>query len=336
MKRAFLVIVVLLSATAVFAVNFTDFQSGFNEFAQDLANGAPFSTSTGLGWSQAYIGQFPHFGLGITAGVTTISAGAMKTLADAMGVTLPSDFSYASKYGLPLPGYTIDARIGGFVLPFDIGLKLGYIPPGTFPTVDVNYILFGIDVRYGLLKDQGFTPALSVGLGYNHMKASVAVPGFLGSDVQIAQVYDPGTASYHILSLADPNFGLDWSTNVIEAKAQISKKLIFITPYLGVAAALSFGTSASGSVTSQLKYDGGQITQAQIDRITQYYQSQGMTPPDLTTTGFTANAKNATAFDFRAFGGVSFNLFILYLDLGGGYDFSTNAFGGAINLRIAF
>ncbi len=137
-------------------------------------------------------------------------------------------------------------------------------------------------------------------------------------------------------SLANPDFGLDWSTNVIEAKAQISKKLIFITPYLGVAAALSFGTSASGSVTSQLYYNGIPITQTDINNITAYYKGLGQTPPDFSATGFTANAKNATAFDFRAFGGVSFNLFILYLDLGGGYDFSTNAFGGAINLRIAF
>ena len=335
MKRAFLIIIVLLSATAVFAVNYSTFQSGFNEFAQDLANGAPFNSSIGLGWSQAYIGQFPHFGLGVTAGVTTISAGAIQTLADAMGVTLPSNFSYASKYGLPLPGYTIDARIGGFVLPFDIGLKLGYIPPGTFPTVDVNYLLFGVDFRYGLLKDQGFSPALSVGLGYNHMKASVAVPGFLGGPVTIAQVYNPSDSSNHTLSLANPDFGLDWSTNVVELKAQISKKLIFITPYLGVGAALSFGSSASGSVTSQLKYDGNPITPQQIADITAYYKSQGQTPPDLSSLGISASAKNGAALAFRAFGGVSLNLFILYLDLGGGYDFSTGSFGVSLNARIA-
>ena len=38
MKRAFLIIIVLLSATAVFAVNYSTFQSGFNEFAQDLGD----------------------------------------------------------------------------------------------------------------------------------------------------------------------------------------------------------------------------------------------------------------------------------------------------------
>jgi hypothetical protein len=337
MKRALLVLIVLLSATAVFAVNYSTFQDGFNEFAQDLANGAPMATSTGLAWSQAYIGQFPHFGLGLTVGATTISGGAMKTMADSLGITLPSDFSYVSKYGLPLPSYTIDARIGGFVLPFDIGFKLGYIPPDTLKKmglqVSLDYILVGLDVRYSLLKDEGFTPALSVGLGYNHMKASVGAPGILGSDITIDQVNNGfGT---HTLSLANPDLGIDWSTNVIELKAQVSKKLIFITPYLGVAAALSFGASASGGVTSQLLFDGSPITQTQINQITQYYKSLGQTPPDLSSIGVTANAANGAGFDFRAFGGVSFNLFILYLDLGVGYDFSTSALGGSLNARIA-
>lgn len=338
MKRAFLVMIVLLSATSVFAVDYTTFQDGFNEFAQDLANGAPMATSTGLGWSQAYIGQFPHFGIGLTVGATTIAPGAMQTMADSLGVELPSDFSYVSKLGLPLPSYTIDARIGGFVLPFDIGFKLGYIPPDSLHKmglqVSLDYILFGVDVRYGLLKDEGFTPALSVGLGYNHMKASVGAPGILGGDILIDQVNDG--SGLHTLKLKNPDLGIDWSTNVIELKAQVSKKLIFITPYLGVAAALSFGASASGGVTSQLLFDDNPITKQQIKDITQYYEAQGDTPPDLSSIGITGNAENGTGFDFRAFGGVSFNLFILYLDLGMGYDFSTGAFGASLGARIAF
>jgi hypothetical protein len=129
---------------------------------------------------------------------------------------------------------------------------------------------------------------------------------------------------------------MDWSTNVLELKAQVSKNLIFITPYLGVAASLSFGASASGEVTSSMTYDGGPLDQSKINLINAYYASQGQTPPDLSTLGISASAANGTGFDFRAFGGVSFNLFILWLDLGGGYDFSTGAFGGSINARIAF
>jgi hypothetical protein len=336
MKRAFLVIIVLLSATAVFATPpiFTDFQSGFNEFAQDLANAAPMNTSNGLQWSQAYIGQFPHFGLGLTVGATTLSAGAMTTMANALGVTLPSSFSYVSKYGLPLPTYTIDARLGGFVLPFDIGFKLGYIPPNTLRNmglqVDLNYILFGIDARYGLLKDEGFSPALSVGLGYSHMKTSVGVPGILPGPIDITAV-----AGGHTLGFTSPSLQMDWSTNVLDLKAEISKKLLFITPYLGVAASLSFGTSASGSVNSSVTYDGSPLTQTDINNTNAYYQSQGKTPPDLSALGISASAKNGTGLAFRAFGGVSFNLFILYLDLGAGYDFSTGSVGGSLNARIA-
>ena len=333
MKKAFLVILVLLSASAVFAqVDFTTFQSGFSEFAQDLANGAPLNASTGLSWSQAYIGQFPHFGIGVTVGATTLPASAMKTMADALGVTLPSEFSYATKYGLPLPAYTIDARIGGFVLPFDIGLKLGYIPPGTLQkmglSVSADYILAGLDVRYALLKDEGFIPALSVGLGYNHMQASVGVPGLLSGAITIAQIYNG--SSNKDLVLSNPSLQMQWSTNVLDLKVQVSKRLIFITPYLGVAASYSFGAKASGTVKSDMTYDSLPLTQPVIDLIKQYNPDI-----DLSSVGITANAASGAGFDFRAFGGLSFDLFIVYLDLGGAYDISTGAFGGSVNLRIA-
>lgn len=332
MRKAFLVVLVLLSASAVFAVDFTDFQSGFSDFAQDLANGAPLNASTGLSWSQAYIGQFPHFGIGVTVGATTLSASAMKTMADALGVTLPSEFSSATKYGLPLPGYTIDARIGGFVLPFDIGLKLGYIPPGTLQkmglSVSADYILAGLDVRYALLKDEGFIPALSVGLGYNHMQASVGVPGLLSGAITIAQIYD-GSGNKDLV-LSNPSLQMQWSTNVLDLKVQVSKRLIFVTPYLGVAASYSFGAKASGTVKSDMTYDSLPLTQPVIDLIKQYNPEI-----DLSSVGITANAASGAGFDFRAFGGLSFDLFIVYLDLGGAYDISTGAFGGSVNLRIA-
>lgn len=338
MKRAFLVILVLLSASAVFAapgVSFANFQSGFSEFAQDLANGAPFNSSIGLNWSQAYIGQFPHFGIGVTVGATTISPGAMKTMADALGVTLPSEFSYVSTYGLPLPAYTIDARIGGFVLPFDIGLKLGYIPPGTLEKmglpIQADYILAGADVRFGLLKDVGFSPAFSVGVGFNHMQASVGVPGLLPSgDITVANV-----AGGNTLTLSNPSLQMQWSTNVLDLKVQLSKKLIFLTPYIGAAASYSFGASASGSVQSTMKYNGSAITPADIAAINAYSVANGLTPPDLSSAAIGASASSGAGFSYRVFGGLSLDLFILYIDLGGAYDISTGAYGGSLNVRLA-
>jgi hypothetical protein len=176
-------------------------------------------------------------------------------------------------------------------------------------------------------------PALSVGLGYNHMQASVGVPGLLPGSITIAQINDGGGPKDLVLS--NPSLQMQWSTNVLDLKVQVSKKLIFITPYLGAAASYSFGAQASGEVQSSMMYGGSPLTQTMINNINAYYQSQGQTPPDLSSVGIKASASNGAGFDFRAFGGLSFELFILYLDLGGAYDISTGAFGGSVNVRLA-
>ena len=39
---------------------------------------------------------------------------------------VPSELSDLG--GIPIPATAVEARIGGFILPFDIGIKAGYIP----------------------------------------------------------------------------------------------------------------------------------------------------------------------------------------------------------------
>jgi hypothetical protein len=341
MKRALLVIIVLLAAVSAFAAppDFATFQPAFQQFAQDLANGAPFSTTTGLNWSPAYIGQFPHFGIGVTVGATTIPAGTMNQMASALGITLPSQFSYFQQSGIPVPTYTIDARLGGFALPFDVGFKIGYIPPGALQQlglqISADYLLIGGDVRFALLKDKGLLPAISVGVGYNYLRESVGVPQLLAGNISIGNVNTTEDGLNHALSLNNPALGMAMSTNVLEAKAQISKKILFFTPYIGGAISYSFGATASGSVTSTLNYDGVPITAQQAADVMQYYVNHGITPPNLSGVGITANAASGSGFDYRVFGGLSFDLFILYIDLGGAYDFANSAWGASVNLRIA-
>jgi hypothetical protein len=84
-----------------------------------------------------------------------------------------------------------------------------------------------------------------------------------------------------------------------------------------------------------MTYKGVPLTQTNINNINAYYTGLGQTPPDLSSVGIKASAASGAGFDFRAFGGLSFDLFIFYLDLGGAYDISTGAFGGSVNLRIA-
>ena len=49
----------------------------FQTFATAAASSLPLETSVGLNWSDAYIGQFPHFGIGLTVGAATIPFSAV-------------------------------------------------------------------------------------------------------------------------------------------------------------------------------------------------------------------------------------------------------------------
>jgi len=343
MKRALLVLIVLLAATVAFAqstVNFSAFQTAFDTFAQDMANGLPFNASTGLNWSSAYIGQFPHFGIGVTVGATTIPYTAITEAVAALGVALPAELSWLAQYGVPIPAYTVDARIGGFGIPFDIGLKFGYLPPGALASVGASgftadYLLVGGDVRFALLKERFIAPAISIGLGYNYMKGSIGVPGLLGSSLfTINNWTDPrDNSTTNTLQLSDPSLNMQWSTNVVDLKAQISKKILFITPYIGGAVSYSFGTQAGGGVQSHLQLNGSDLTQSQIDAINAAYVAQSI-PVTISSEGITVLKNGLGGFDYRVFGGLSLDIFVVYIDLGAAYDFGTKAYGASLNLRL--
>jgi hypothetical protein len=339
MRRILCLLLVLFVATGAFALDFATFQTSFDTFATDLAAVLPFNASTGLSWSQAYIGQFPHFGVGLTLGATTVPYASISSIVANLGVTLPSQLSYVTQYGFPIPAYTADARLGGFFLPFDFGVKVGYIPPDALQKaglpVSADYLLVGADIRFAVLKDEGFVPALSIGAGYNYMKGKIGVPGLLGSSISIASFENPVDHSMHALSLTDPTLDLTWDTSVIEGKVQVSKRILFLTPYVGAAASYSLGSKAGGGVSSTLLYDGVAITQAQIDQINTAYAALSQTPPSLSAAGIQVQKTVAPSLAYRVYGGVSLDLFIVYLDLGAAYNISSGSLGGSVNLRLA-
>ncbi len=62
-KLLIMAALVLFVASGAFAqtYSFSTFQSVFQSFASGAASALPLETSVGLNWSDAYIGQFPHF-----------------------------------------------------------------------------------------------------------------------------------------------------------------------------------------------------------------------------------------------------------------------------------
>jgi hypothetical protein len=303
-----------------------------------VANTLGSAAGTGLNWSSAYIGQFPHLGLGLTVGAALIPYDSMRPILETFGVTdIPAEFSFLETYGIPLPAATADARIGGFILPFDIGLKLGFIPDSLkeqMVGVNVDYLMFGADVRLALMDGKGWKPAISVGVGYSYYRGSIAVPDIMGTgDLMTMDITSDmnalGYSGSHVLSMTSPELMFDWESSVIEAKLQVSKKILFITPSVGVSAAKSFST-AGGGILSSLTYAGssGELT---LNDITDILTAAGMAIP--TSTGVTVSSE-AGGWAFTAFGGVSLNLFFLYVDTFVNYNLLSGSYGGSVNLRV--
>lgn len=184
---------------------------------------------------------------------------------------------------LPLPTYSLSARFGGFVLPFDFGISTGFAIPATGYGIqigdlnlDINFISIVADIRYAILEGNGLAPKLSVGLGYAYTKHG----------------YQFGTTDKG----GHTKIGLDLKTYTIFTQLQISKRFSFAVPYLGVKAywtkndsSYSYeignpGTRTENSVNKKFNF---------IDTQPQLYTGVGfMMPYSHITVGGSWNIRN--------------------------------------------
>ena len=263
-KILILMIILVVGVSGVFAqVDFADMQDSFAAFSDDVSTSLPFASTIGLNWSDATVRNFPHFGVGITTGAVMIPAEAFTDLASVMGFDLPTEITDASM-GVPLPGYTLEGRIGGLFLPFDIGVKFGFIPTDMMADLPlaVDYTLAGFDIRTPILKQNILLPSISLGIGYNYLKSGIGteLSTGVGQPIDISDVFG-NTAGTDVLTFTDPNARFEMETNVIDVKLQVSKSLLIFTPYVGAGYAYGWST-AGGGVTGSVLYNDTEITAA--------------------------------------------------------------------------
>lgn len=305
MKKISLIALALgtLGLSSVQATDVSTLTDGLNTFVNDATNSLPFAAAAGLDWSDAYIGSIvavpPHFGLGVTIGATTIPKDSVAPLISALGGSLTTD--------LPLPTVAVNGRVGGFLLPFDVGFKVGTLGgPVTVGDYSVSYLNLGVDVRYALFQGEPLLPTVMVGAGVDYFDASMT--GTHGSALSFS---DGNNTMY----ASAPEAKLGLKSTVFEAKAQVSKSLLILTPYLGTSLLMGSAES-SATVTST---------------ITGNYS--GMDIPGISSTGF-GTSKQAAAFGVKIYGGTSINLFVLRLDLQGMYSVLDGAYGGSLGTRF--
>ncbi|MDR2052288.1 MAG: hypothetical protein LBP80_02660 [Treponema sp.] len=296
-------------------------QAGIAGFTNAMAESLPLNSTLGLNWSDAYIGKLmgvpPHFGVGLSAGFTTIKTEAFHELLDRFGVSVPAGMDAF----VPIPAYTGELRLGGFGIPFDLGFKAGYLPPVDLGKgTEFSYFLIGGDFRFAILEDKAIIPGISVGLGAYHLSGGISAPlpgqtfGFLkdGDDYQIKSPNSRGDFT--------------WETTTLELKAQISKRIFIITPYLG--AGLNYAWVKGGAaVKGDLEYNT-----VKYDDINQALSNAGISGFDFEEDGF-SSVMETSGIGFRAFGGFAFNILAVKIDLTGMVDSHGN-FGTSLGVRF--
>lgn len=329
MKKLLLILLILMTALSfVMAQNYSDLEDSFQSFSDQMAEALPYASTIGLNWSNAYLGGFPHFGVGLTTGFVSLPADEFTAVAETLGVTLPDEL-FDLGIGVPLPAYTVDARLAIPILPVDVGVKVGYLEPSwteglTGGEAGVDYLLLGGDIRYGLMKEGVIKPAISVGLGYNYMKGGLYMDNKVpGQTISLEGNYNGVTD----IIISDGDLYYEWNANVIDVKVQISKNLLILTPSIGAGYSYGFSSAGGGisaTITDQL---ANPLDPADISVIE---DNLGM---DISNSGLSIFSE-ANGGSLRVWGGCSVNLFVLKLDLNAMYNLTSQSLGASLNARI--
>lgn len=296
----------LSSAGIKTTMPYTTVINGLNEFTGALVDSIPNAQIQQNVWANSWIGYIlpkPSFGVGINAGVSKLDMGSLKRAGEALGIDMGN-----VPGTLAFPIATVDARVGGFILPFDVGFTIsGFdtskisplhnaIKPATY-----DFFTIGFDVRYAVVKGGLILPKISAGLGYYYTS------GHFGAD-------NNGSSAE-----------LDFKVQNIVLSAQASKKFAFFVPYAGVRVMF-----AKSNIDWKATANWANILKASnniMDAI-----AYGILPSRFnggTEKGFTDHVRPVI------FGGFAFDLAFIDITLAASYDFISEVPSGALSVRFA-
>jgi len=310
-------VILMLVASQLFAldgINFNELQTNAKGFSEEMVKVLPFNSTIGLNWSDAYIGSFPHFGIGLSAGAVTMDNKTIINMLKLLGLIEANYTSFLSDKFF-LPAYSLDARIGIPVIPVDFGVKFGYLSPNWLKSlldIELNNMLIGFDVRYVIVNSKVLPMRLSVGLGFNYMNGG------------ISKTFDDIKFSGNSMvgfTADDPTIDVTWGTTNIEFKVQASFPYKILTPYVG--AGVSYSWSKAG-----YKISASDLTISAADKA--IMEKSGA---EVSSKSFETITKDS-GLNTRVFGGLSFNLAYVRLDLTGMYEILGGNFGASLGLRF--
>ena len=280
----------------------------------------------------------PHFAVGITASVTPVKAdfitenfavisSAVTDMLQDVGAASGSmdafNFKLPIPAKLPYPAASVNARVGGLFLPFDLGVwaittgnAFHEKAIGNGPVFDFDYTAFGADLRYAIIEGNLILPKITVGAGYQFVRQNVGV-GF-SKDFTIDSGYKDPETNQPITGDAtmDSGFNVKLDTHTFFGQIQVSKTLLIVTPYLGLKALFT---------TSNCHYDWKYETTVNGERYA------------ALSDGKDINYKHSISdlgIQTQVFGGASLNFLVFQTTFNAAYNFSSKMFTGTLGLNV--
>lgn len=297
-----------ISKSGISSKPYTTAKNGLNDFSKVLLDVVPNTQIQQNVWANAWIGNLvpkPHFGFGINAGAALMDISPLVKTAKNLGMNI----GIADK--LALPTVTADLRLGGFGIPFDLGVTAMGIDSTKISALDtaikpVSFDLFTIggDFRFAFVKGEGYCkPRLSAGLGYFYTKGGVNVKS------------------------NDAEASLGFNSNSIVLSAQASVKVYFFVPFIG--AKVMFNQT---NVDWKVKAKWEKILPSSGNDYLSQAALWGFLPESF------SGGASSTFFDHVRpviFGGFAFDLFVFDLTFNASYDFISQIPAAGFSLRFA-
>ena len=293
MKKIIAIFLVLtLFASSVFAQipDEEKVKEGLTEFVTGLADTVPAVSTMNNVWADAYVGQLigvpPHLGTGFSAGLAKMDISGVKKAAAALGIDSISKLND----NFVLPTISMDFALGGLFLPFDLTGSFWMMKePVSLGGLQYSTKSFNVKLRVPILKQNLVLPNLSLGVGYANNSGEFSVSA--NKNLYINTTY---------------------SSEIYFADLQVSKSVIFLTPYAGAR------VLASKSDNSW-KYN--------------YKVETGISDPF--TGGSNDNYKNEDLnIDYQLFAGTSFNFLVVRLNVNAAIDLKSKLWSAGVGVQV--
>lgn len=303
--------------------------SDLNEFTTNYIKSAPSSLLNQDLWADGYIGQLldipPHLGGGVSTGIASIKMnsliGAIKEL-DCFNILDNLD----ENKNFILPTFTADLKIGGIGFPFDLGVHGMVIQPNELTYQDklsllVDFSTVGASLRIPIIKQGLVLPCISIGVGYDYVKSNLSTSINYNTDYSGQQIN------------LNMGIGAGYELQTITLTAQVSKKILFITPFGGIRGSISsykrnwdwtYSVSGEGDAADIAELLGAETSISDKNE----YSDSDWSKFNFDDTGiYTAQVYAGIGLDFLLVGQFSIT---------GSYDIVNKIWGAGASLKVKF